>query len=620
MEMGWLEKAIRGLFYWIDRGVYSIVEGAYNIIEDLSATTILNQETVEAFATRIYVLIGLFMLFKVAFSLISMFLNPDSFSDSKNGGGKLLQRIVVSLLVLAFVPTIFQWAFRLQAIIVNGNILPNIVLGGSANPEETGQIRGNAGYLISTSVFKSFFIPDGTRYKDENSTLSEEEIAVYDDSLGLTSDIAAFEPLIYSGDNNRFYFDYKILISTAAGIFVAWIMIMFCFDIAVRSIKLSFLQLIAPVPILSYVDNKKGEKIFSKWVENCVSTYLDLFVRLLAIYFVVFVLSELVVNSGLFQYDASGTLQEANASLWVRLFIILGLLLFAKEAPQLLYDILGIKGPKGGFTLNPMRKLQQVPVAGWAATQAIGRTRGAYEAAVNDDTGHPWRTAVGGWFAAGESLKGKVSVTGNDAKAANVNSWKIGREVGFKYATGREFHRATFFDRYARPRAQEDINQLKAQKKAYSSQLNDLQFEQQSVQDTYNNLFTQYNNETDPVKKQKLKQDLELQREYYVKLSSNIKTVQDRIGTLDDQIKDIQRRYTIDKSPREDLAKINTEMNIEENIDVNKKVTYKATPTNQRDYTKVMNEKPSVSANVSQNHNNSQNHESSRSDQGRSGK
>ena len=383
MEMGFIQKSLRSLFFWIDRGVYSLVEGAYNIITELARTTILGQETIESFASRIYVLIGIVMLFKVAFSLISMFLNPDSFNNSKAGGGKLVQRIVVSLLLLIMVPTIFEWGFRLQSLIIDGNVLPTIILGGSSDPTHTSDTFTNAGKMISVTVFKSFFTPDGCDSNGGNCRYAQDSnmANIYDTPPeGGTINVGSFEPLITAGSNDRYYFDYSYGVSTVAGVFVAWIMIIFCFDIAVRSVKLSFLQLIAPIPILSYVDVKKGDKIFNDWVKNCVSTYVDLFVRLISIYFVIFILSELTQGGGLlsfYQYNANGELVPSTSTNgFVAVFIILGLLLFAKEAPQLIYDILGIKPSKGGFTLNPMKRLGASPFTAALAGGAVGLVGG----------------------------------------------------------------------------------------------------------------------------------------------------------------------------------------------------------------------------------------------------
>ena len=87
-----------------------------------------------------------------------------------------------------------------------------------------------------------------------------------------------------------FVFSYMYVVATAAGAFLCYILLLFCFDIAIRSVKLGFLQLIAPIPLISKIDPKKGDEVFSKWVKECTSTYALLFIRLLAIYFAIYMI------------------------------------------------------------------------------------------------------------------------------------------------------------------------------------------------------------------------------------------------------------------------------------------------------------------------------------------
>ena len=78
-----------------------------------------------------------------------------------------------------------------------------------------------------------------------------------------------------------------------------------------------------------------------------------MFIRLLAIYFAVFVITQLVDLQ--FVDAVTGVRSDVNA--FVKVFIILGALLFAKQLPKLLEDLTGMKLGGGKFTLNPMKKL-----------------------------------------------------------------------------------------------------------------------------------------------------------------------------------------------------------------------------------------------------------------------
>ena len=79
---------------------------------------------------------------------------------------------------------------------------------------------------------------------------------------------------------DRYVFAYIPILPAVTALIFAIILLSFSIDVAVRAIKLAMLRLIAPIPILSYMD-PKGSKdgAFNSWVKALSSTYIDLFVR-----------------------------------------------------------------------------------------------------------------------------------------------------------------------------------------------------------------------------------------------------------------------------------------------------------------------------------------------------
>src|SRR5574344_1087655 len=49
---------------------------------------------------NVYVLIGVFMLFRVTISLLNYLVDPDKVSDKNVGGGKLITHIIISIILL----------------------------------------------------------------------------------------------------------------------------------------------------------------------------------------------------------------------------------------------------------------------------------------------------------------------------------------------------------------------------------------------------------------------------------------------------------------------------------------------------------------------------------------
>lgn len=183
--------------------------------------------------------------------------------------------------------------------------------------------------------------------------------------------------LAKEADGSRYFVDYKMGISTAVGVGVLYLLLMFCIDIAVRSVKIGFLQMIAPIPILSYCDPKSGKDgMFKKWTSMCVKTYLDLFIRLFALYFGIYVITLI----GKFRDVSTG---EVVSGWLVSIFMIVGILIFVKKLPEILKETLGLEGGTfKDFKLNPLKRLESdmlgakqiagVGAAGLAGAAAFG--------------------------------------------------------------------------------------------------------------------------------------------------------------------------------------------------------------------------------------------------------
>ena len=153
------EDLARTISFFFDKIVYGFVNTLYELFMNISQLAIFSQDTIQKFTVRIYVLIGIFMIFKITVSLISWYANPDTINDSKTGSGTLIKRVIISLVCLACVPWVFTNAFKVQYVILNENIIGNIVLGGmtSSDPKEAYK---NGGQIMRIRTFQGFFYPE----------------------------------------------------------------------------------------------------------------------------------------------------------------------------------------------------------------------------------------------------------------------------------------------------------------------------------------------------------------------------------------------------------------------------------------------------------------------------
>ena len=367
--MSFVRHAILSLLCLIDEAIYSIASMIYSLLMYIAESNIFTQETIQSFATRIYVLIGVFMLFKVAFSLINYIVNPDDFTKGERGVNKLVSNVMISLVLIVFTPRIFAEAMELQKLITSQHFFEKIILSTGYNEA----IENDPGDNMAISLFSAFFYYvdeaptsdnyytqlDGTTYFAYNSMYaafdSDSEYNAYE---GIWDDKATYKPII----------------STAAGIVLVLVLIQFCFDIAIRAVKLGFLELMAPIPIISRMDPKSSKNgIFSKWVNECIDTYIDLFVRLIALFFAIYVINLILETPFAVDPDANGITQ-----MLVRAMLMLGALLFARQLPTFIGRLFGEKNRFNGFTLNPMRRMREVP----GFNRVTGGLGGAYQRAV----------------------------------------------------------------------------------------------------------------------------------------------------------------------------------------------------------------------------------------------
>ena len=118
-------------FYSLTSGIYYFLGNLYTFIVDLATTNFINSSVIEDFVRTIYVLAGVFMLFRVAVSFLNSLIDPDKFTDKNEGASKILTRLViVVVLMIALTPGSFVYRFldRLQsAVIGEEGLIVNIV-------------------------------------------------------------------------------------------------------------------------------------------------------------------------------------------------------------------------------------------------------------------------------------------------------------------------------------------------------------------------------------------------------------------------------------------------------------------------------------------------------------
>ena len=155
-EYHWYIAIFRSIFAMLDKLIYNLVSGMYNIFLIVAGAEI-RADIVTTIFNRIQLILGIIVLFKLVISFFSGIVNPDSLNDQKKGIGSIIKRVVVVLVMLLMIvplniPTrgdssnqansqltwnermnesgiLFGTLSELQSRILNSNLISNLILG-----------------------------------------------------------------------------------------------------------------------------------------------------------------------------------------------------------------------------------------------------------------------------------------------------------------------------------------------------------------------------------------------------------------------------------------------------------------------------------------------------------
>lgn len=380
VEVNFIVTVFRALSGWLDSIVYSLVQLLFNIFFAVSETTINDTIVYEIF-NRVGLIIGVFMLFVIGFNLITYIINPDMISDKKRGTGNLIFRIIISVVLLASVNSLFTFARRFEVAVVNSNFIGKVITGNDSSFSQSID-NGSIGNFFSAEVFFSFLSCKSSDCQGEMSAYSIENLKKFVSTADSFWILPNYVNLQDTGKN--YLYEYKTIWSTITGILMIYILCNYVLSIGVRVIQLAYLQLIAPIPILFNI-LPNGEDKLKKWGKQAFTTYLDLFLRLIIIYLVLFFMTNVFSTDSLFIYSDKAT----DFMTMVKIVIMLGLMMFAKKAPELIKELFPSSTATGDFGLNLKKRFKDnlagkgLALVGSAATLGAGKLRAGIDARKN---------------------------------------------------------------------------------------------------------------------------------------------------------------------------------------------------------------------------------------------
>lgn len=461
-----LEKGFIGIILTLDTLIYGLISSAFKVFMAIASARLLSSDAYYTIANKVYLIIGVLMLFVLSYAMLKAIVNPDE--GKKSFGPGIIKRIVIAIVGLAIAPALFNFMYQVQGLVLEHNVLgklffrsdnttlvsPGTVdVGGQqvalddVNPDDYINIVG--GSVTATTIWQAFFYPaedSGKTSDDIVGNLSDYYLSTAgwyglgcaagivgavgyafgwtgfglgigllgtavaaltcDDAVSnLGQAIATNDEITLSdayamtakGDPFGVYtvfidnyvddgeISYLYGISTIAGAFTLYAFVTFSIDMGVRAAKLAYYQIIAPVPLIMQVLPGKGESTFKEYTRGVIHTFLEVFIRIGVVYIVVYIICHL---QDLFSsVDALWGNQELSGPevMLAMAFLIIGLIIFCKDAPKFLGKTLGIDG--GNLDLGIRNKLAKG--GAFTAASAVG---GGVTAGVNNLT-NKWKNA-----------------------------------------------------------------------------------------------------------------------------------------------------------------------------------------------------------------------------------
>lgn len=427
ISLGGILKAILGyIFLAIDSVVYFFVSQGFKMYIALAQFKLFDDKVFNDLINRTYIIIGVIALFIVAYALLNSIINPDNASKGDKSLSKIVKNFIFAIIGIAIVPTVFNYFYYFQRVVLCNNLIPKILLAQKGDDSQADLLNDDKiGTQFATYLFQSFFYPksienmnmtdvdnDGDLLKSEaakvevgyigeafdfEESVNAEKFKQYDkDNTGKYNLQMAYEAAM---DGEMFFtafrifllggngfansvlnntVNYMIIVSTIAGVYCAYVLASLCIDMAIRAVKLGYLELIAPLPIMTLIIPGK-DGVFKAWIKKTGSCAFEVFTRLFIVSFVIYLIRTIphLFTATSFSYSGCTTSFWIITALLIRALVYCGLLTFLKQAPKFLSEATGIKSD--GFKLGIASKL-----ADSGLFTALGAVGGAVTAGVRN--------------------------------------------------------------------------------------------------------------------------------------------------------------------------------------------------------------------------------------------
>lgn len=378
-----INAAIRSIFYSINSLLYRGVRSLYNVFIALCNGQLLDSDTLNGLFGRIGLLLGVIMLFRVAFSFIQVLINPDSFSDNQKGIPSIIKKVIIVIIMFGMSSYAFSFLRTLQSEIIESNVISKFLLPQQVETE-------NFGGALEAELFTAFYNLDpALDYQTTNECASEDYINGLKNSIANNNSFAYKEQCttelgtIKEDGSPAYFISFNYIFSTLVAVATLYFLLNYCISVGVRIIQLAALQIMSPMAIVGYL-SPKSDNMFTKWVKVYFSTYIDVFLRMAIINFAVYIIAILIqgFNDKDSVFFTSVGYAAGEHKKLIYIIMIMAIFTFAKKAPDLLKKIFPATSESGiSLGLDKDNKTALGMAAGVVGGAGIAAGAGIYNVA-----------------------------------------------------------------------------------------------------------------------------------------------------------------------------------------------------------------------------------------------
>lgn len=428
----WLLEQARKYGIMFDKILIKYANAIYNYFVQIIDGTLFTPEVIDGIMTRLYIIVGVFIFFKLAALAIKYIVSPEQFLDAKVGGETLIKRILIGCVTIIAMPLIFDIAMGIQSAIIKDNVIAKILLPKEIYHNFQAH-RDESGKYIGMIIFQGFFSWNETVPGDAASDAKNNY-----DMVIKYNDIELFnEGNINKEVGDIFVFSYVPIISTLAIGYFLVTLLRYAMEVLVRSIKLAFLQIIAPFSIIKWMLDPSDNDSLKKWLNTTISTYLIIFLRVFSLFFIS-MMAYYLKNGIPTSNGGVQSLITSDADAGLKALIALALFAFLKELPKLISDLFGYNlqeneaigsiintgvGVAKGFALGKVGMEVQKPMMGLGiASSAAGAAGGAIQSGISGFQKGGVKGALSGSFGGVSGGLGQINSLMGGAISSNFGN------------------------------------------------------------------------------------------------------------------------------------------------------------------------------------------------------